>query len=175
MAQRRNDARAKEPTGILAGERRQHFVEELGLMWEQLGYPRMQGRVLGYLMLSNADHVSSAELAEALNASAGSISTATRVLTESSLIRRVAVPGARGHFFRADDDVWGAFLLNERRYLRREQVYAQNVLAELGPQDEGPRRRMQNLHDYMNLVIELHRRSLEEWEAFKRRRDAGEA
>ena len=47
-------------------ESRASLVEEMGLVWAELGEPRMQGRVLGYLMLSNAPYVSSAELAEGL-------------------------------------------------------------------------------------------------------------
>ena len=105
-------------------ESRASLVEEMGLVWAELGEPRMQGRVLGYLMLSNAPYVSSAELAEALHASTGSISTATKILVDEGFIKRVAVAGERSYFFRAEDDVWGAFLVTEGRYLRRRQLFA---------------------------------------------------
>ena len=110
-------------------ESRASLVEEMGLVWAELGEPRMQGRVLGYLMLSNAPYVSSAELAEGLHASTGSISGATKVLVDEGFIRRVAVAGERSYFFRAEDDVWGAFLATEGRYLRRRQLFAERALA----------------------------------------------
>ena len=96
----------------------------------------MQGRVLGYLMLSNAPHVSSAELAEALHASTGSISTATKVLVDEGFIKRVGIAGQRSFFFKAEDDVWGAFLATEARYLRRRQLFAERALEALGSEDD---------------------------------------
>ena len=165
-APRRRDV----PSGI-TDDLRQQFVEEMGLLWESSGMSRMQGRVLGYLMLSNEPYSSSAELAGALRASTGSISTATRLLVEAGFIRRVAVPGVRGHFFRADDDIWGAFLEGERRYLHRYRQFAEEILTALPEQEEAPRRRLSDMRDYMTWMENHHRQTIQEWEEYKRRRD----
>lgn len=164
------DARGRGESGgqVLDAETRAEYVEEMGLLWQQLGEQRMKGRVLGYLMLSNAPHVSSAELCTALRASAGSISTATRSLAGAGFIRRVAVPGKRGHFFRADEDVWGTFLAGERQYMDDKIAFAEEVLAKLGPEDEAPRRRLANMRDYFNWLKPYHRKMLEDWKEFKR-------
>jgi DNA-binding transcriptional regulator GbsR (MarR family) len=159
---------SSESSRVLDADTRAGFVEEMGLLWQQLGEQRMKGRVLGYLMLSNAPYVSSAELCDALRASPGSISTSTRSLAESGFIRRVAVPGERGHFYRADEDVWGTFLAGERRYMDDRIAYAEHVLATLGPDDEEPRRRLSNMRDYFNWLKPYHRKMLEDWEEFKR-------
>ena len=132
---------------VLTDEERAELVEEFGLIWEELGMMRMVGRVTGYLMLSNAPYVSTAELREALQASAGSISTTTRRLKEFGFIRQVAVAGERSHFFRADDDVWGAFLAAEPPALRRARELAERVLGRLGEGDDSPRTRFENMRD----------------------------
>ena len=153
---------------MLTDARRAELVEEMGLLWDELGMQRMDGRVIGYLMLSNAPHVSSSELREALQASAGSISTSTRRLKEWGFIRQVAVAGARSHFFRADDDVWASFLAHENRAYRRARDIADRVLVQLGKGDDHPRIRFQNMRDYHDWLESDHRDLLARWEERKR-------
>ena len=77
-----------------------NFVEEAGLVFEQTGLPRMAGRVLGWLLISEPPHQSTDELAEALMASKGSISTTTRHLIKCGLVERINLPGVRRDYFR---------------------------------------------------------------------------
>ncbi len=81
-----------------AEERR--YVEEFGIFFEQTGLPRMAGRILGWLLISDLTHQSTDELAEALLASKGSISTMTRLLIRIGLIERISLPGRRRDYFR---------------------------------------------------------------------------
>lgn len=147
------------------------FVEELGLLFEQLGHRRMDGRVLGYLMLSTDPYVSTAELMSELGASAGSISSATRALSEPGFIRRVPVPGSRSHYYRADEDVWGAFLSSEHRFFALRRRLANSVLAALEPENELVRKRMENMHDYFEWLETYHQKMYGDWEAYKAARD----
>jgi len=78
----------------------QNFVEEVGIVFEQTGLPRMAGRILGWLLLSNPPHQSTDELTSALMASKGSISTMTRLLIQIGLIERISLPGVRHICFR---------------------------------------------------------------------------
>jgi DNA-binding transcriptional regulator GbsR (MarR family) len=156
----------------LPDDERAHFVEEMGLIWEELGSARMDGRIVGYLMFSNEPYVSSSQLSTALNASAGSISTATRRLVDVGFIKRVAVSGERSHYFRAEDDVWGAFLAGERRYLRRRAAFASEALTSLQAGDEAPKRRLANMRDYMTWLEQAHHKLLEDWEEYKRERNS---
>ena len=77
-----------------------NFVEEVGIVFEQTGLPRMAGRILGWLSISGSPHQTTGELAEALMASNGSISTMTRFLIRLGLIERMSLPGQRRHYFR---------------------------------------------------------------------------
>ena len=83
-----------------------HFVEEVGILFEQTGLPQMAGRIFGWLLISDPPHQSTAELAEALIASKGSISTTTRLLIQNGLIERVCLPGIRHDYFRLRPDAW---------------------------------------------------------------------
>ncbi len=76
------------------------FVEEVGMFFEQTGLPRMAGRILGWLMISDPPHQTTGELTEVLMASKGSISTMTRLLIRIGLIERVSLPGQRRDCFR---------------------------------------------------------------------------
>jgi len=103
------------------------FLEEFGLFFEQSGMPRMAGRILGRLLLSDPPRQSLDELAEALMASKGSISTTTRLLIQIGLIERISLPGVRHDYFRIRP---GAF----RHALKQgiERVTIMRRLAERG-------------------------------------------
>ena len=83
-----------------------HFVEEVGIAFEQTGLPRMAGRILGWLLISDPSHQSTTEMAEALMASKGSISTMTRFLIQLGMIERLSLPGVRHDYFRLCSDAW---------------------------------------------------------------------
>src|SRR2546421_5044370 len=61
------------------------------------GMPRSGGKLLGWLLIGAPPQQSSAELAAALDLSAGSVSSGTRMLENAGLVRRVAAPGRRGN------------------------------------------------------------------------------
>ncbi|RDG35301.1 transposase [Streptomyces corynorhini] len=146
---------------------RETFVEEMGLLWEAAGSGRMDGRIIAYLLITDIPYVSSGELARALRVSPGSISLATRRLTEAGFLKRHAVPGERSHYFRVDDDVWGSFLAGERSFLDREERLAEQALTLLGPEEEAPRRRLRNMRDYMRYIRGGHHKLLRGWREYQ--------
>ena len=82
------------------------FVEEVGILFEQTGMPRMAGRILGWLSVSDPPHQTTSDLTEALMASKGSISTMTRLLIRIGLIERLSLPGQRRDYFRFKPGAW---------------------------------------------------------------------
>ena len=84
----------------------QSFVEDVGLYFERSGLPRMAGRLLGWLMIADPPHQSTDELAAALMASKGSISTTTRFLIQIGLAERLSLPGVRHDYFRIRPGTW---------------------------------------------------------------------
>jgi DNA-binding transcriptional regulator GbsR (MarR family) len=80
------------------------FIEEVGVVFEQTGLPRMAGRLFGWLLISDPPYQSPSELAEVLSASKGSISTSIRLLTQMGLTERHVIPGSRHDHFRLAED-----------------------------------------------------------------------
>jgi DNA-binding transcriptional regulator GbsR (MarR family) len=83
-----------------------HFVEDFSLYFEQMGYPRMAGRILGWLLICDPPAQSAGELADVLGASKGSLSTMTRLLIQVGLIERAGMPGRRRDYFRIKPGAW---------------------------------------------------------------------
>src|ERR1700736_4180353 len=101
----------------------ERFIEELGMQFEaEAGIPRMVGRILGWLLVCDPPKQSSAELAERLQASKGSISTATRLLARMGLIERVRTRGERFDRFAARAQAWDEYLWREDQFKAPRRV-----------------------------------------------------
>ncbi len=149
------------------------FVEEVGIVFEQTGLPRMAGRIFGWLLISDPPYQSPSELAEALMASRGSISTMTRLLTQLGLIERFGMPGERHAHFRIGSDAWkhlmGRGLEDEIRMFRQ---LAQRGLAILANKTHPSRKWLEEMHDvYAFLERELPV-LLERWEQEHKRSES---
>jgi DNA-binding transcriptional regulator GbsR (MarR family) len=81
----------------LNDERR--FAEDVGLAMAQLGMPPAFGKLLGWLLICEPPSQTSAQLAQALDLSKASVSTGMRMLEGPGLVRRVPLPGHRGHAY----------------------------------------------------------------------------
>ncbi len=80
------------------------FIEEVGVVFEQTGLPRMAGRLFGWLVIADPPYQSPGELAEVLRASKGSISTSVRLLAQMGFIERHVIPGSRHDHFKLTGD-----------------------------------------------------------------------
>jgi len=113
------------------------FAEEVGIVFEQTGMPRMAGRILGWLLISNPPHQSTEQITEALIASRGSVSTMTRLLIQLGLIERISLPGVRCDYFRLRSDAWqhmiGRGLTEEIRMVRQLAVHGLELLGDKTP------------------------------------------
>jgi DNA-binding transcriptional regulator GbsR (MarR family) len=87
-----------------------HFIEDIGLFFEQLGMPRMAGRILGVLLISDPPAQSITDIGQRLGASKSSVSIMARFLIEKGLIERVASPVARRDYFRFKPGGWILYL-----------------------------------------------------------------
>jgi hypothetical protein len=117
----------------------ERFIEEVGVMLElEAGTPRMVGRILGWLLICDRPEQSAAELAEVLQASRGSISTATRLLLRMGFVERVRLRGERFDRFVVQPKAWDEF------FWRPEQFEGPRQVLRLGLdalRDEPPERR----------------------------------
>jgi hypothetical protein len=83
------------------------FVDGTGEWWSKsYGMPPMTGRVFAWLLVCDPVEQTAAQLAEALNASKGSISGATGMLVRARLVDRLHVRGERADRFRMRPEAW---------------------------------------------------------------------
>jgi DNA-binding transcriptional regulator GbsR (MarR family) len=123
----------------------ERFVEELGMLFElEAGMPRMIGRTLGWLLVCDPPEQSAAELAERLEASKGSISTATRALVRMGLIERVRLRGERFDRFAARPEGWDDFMWRDEHFSEPRRVIRLGLEALAGA-PPARRRRLEEL------------------------------
>ncbi len=104
------------------------FVEEVGVVFEQTGMPRMAGRVFGWLLISETCYQSPSELADVVRASKGSISTTVRLLLQMGLVERHIITGERHDHFKISQDA----LPRTIRHGLEEEIKLFRGLAEHG-------------------------------------------
>ena len=130
-------------------------------MLELLGLPRMVGRTLGGLLTAPAQGASAAELAELLQASRASLSTALRQLTLMGLIEQLPKAGGREQRYRVKPGCWAALTEQGNRKLETFRALATEGLAALPPgADPGALREMESFYA---VWLELFPQILDEW------------
>lgn len=129
------------------------FVEEFGIVMAQTGLPRMAGRILGWLLISDPPHQSSEQLVKGLEASKGSISSMTRFLIQVSLIERMSLPGIRRDYFRIRPDAWPNMirrgLEDEIKMVRQLAERAMELLADKPPLTRRWLEEMCNVYNFL--------------------------
>lgn len=111
-------------------EVRSAFIEKVGLIAQNEGLPRIAGRVFA-LLVFDGDVVSFGEIAEHLDVSRGSISSATRLLEDRGLIKRIGKPGQRQDFFRLADKPYENMLGHVAHNLDRAATEINDTLDQL--------------------------------------------
>lgn len=132
------------------------FVEQMGGYFEANGLTRLAGRLLAWLLVCDPERQSSEQLAAALSASSGGISTNARMLSQFGYIERLGVAGDRRTYFRLRPN---AFAAGERQRIRTMadlQAMADAGLHALrgSPPERGRRlQEMRELSAYMETVL----------------------
>lgn len=141
------------------------FVEDVSIAFEQTRLPRMDGRIFGWLMLCDPPHQSPSELAEALLASKGSISSTTRLLIQIGLLERFGMPGVRHDYFRLRTDACQCImkhgLANEIKLFRQ---LAEHGLKLLETKNTLARKRLEDMRNAYAFLEREFPALLERWE-----------
>jgi DNA-binding transcriptional regulator GbsR (MarR family) len=122
------------------------FADVIGLFYEDLGLPRAWGRVLGWLLVCEPDHQSAEDLAEVLQMSRGSISTATRSLIRMASVERQTIRGDRRTYYRIRPGAWTTVFEQQTRHSIRLRELARQGLELLDGEPSQRQDRLQELH-----------------------------
>ncbi|WP_419408534.1 GbsR/MarR family transcriptional regulator [Primorskyibacter sp. 2E107] len=128
---------------------RAEFIETVGQITQSEKLPRIAGRILGLLIFDGVP-VSFGALADELQVSRGSVSTATRTLEDRGLIRRVGMPGERQDFFQLADNPYLNLMRHVKTMLERNCETVRGTAAAI--EDEAARKRVQDFADFYQLM-----------------------
>ena len=130
----------------------QGYLERWGMLFELLGATRMMGRILAWLLISDPPEQSASDIAKAVGASAGSVSTTTRALTQSGMVERLGIPGERSAHFRVRSGVWGQLLRKRMSYIVSMRDLVEEGLELSAGEDEDSTLRLRELGSYCSFI-----------------------
>lgn len=131
-----------------------HFIEDIGLFFEQMGMPRMAGRILGALLISDPPAQSIIDLALKLKASKSSISIMARLLVEDGLVERVASPIPRRDYYRFKPGGWVLYMRQWMGLMSALHQITERGLDLMQSRPEEMRDRLQEAHDMFSNIEE---------------------
>jgi DNA-binding transcriptional regulator GbsR (MarR family) len=151
------------PAGVADPADVEAFVEEIARYFEEAGWPRMAGRLLGALLVAEPREQSAADLAHRLRASRGSISTMSRLLVSVDLVERRTRRGDRREYLRFRDDAWPKVLADKTRWMSDLRRIGERGL-DLYIETDGPAREsLQELVDMMEFFEREWPPLMERW------------
>lgn len=143
-------------------DRERAFVEQTALLLESFGHPRLQGRLVGRLLVCDPPEQSLTQLADWLGVSKGAVSPATRALTRLGLLREVPHAG-REAWFRIDRDAWLEVARFDLQRLRGMYEVAEEGVALLADAPAERSERVREMRDLHAWILERLPRLLDEW------------
>ena len=142
-----------------------HFVEEVGLLFDELGAPRMMGRIVGFLLICDPPHQSSQAIAEYLDASRGAVSTSTRHLVSMGMLERVPVQKERSTFFRMRINAWAEIMRQRTARIKIARELAASGLRLFADASAEHRERLRQFHDFYSHMEKEFQPIIDRWEA----------
>jgi len=135
------------------------------MLFEVLGATRMMGKILGWLLISDPPEQSAADIAIAVNASAGTVSTTTRMLVQASMIEKIGIAGKRSAHFRVRPEMWGSLMKSRLQSIQVMEQMASEGLDVFPEADGEPNIRLRELRSYCRFVNERFPKLFDEWAA----------
>lgn len=149
------------------------FVEQFGLVLQEVGLPRMPARVFAFVLADDAESYTAGELASGLRVSPAAISTAARYLVQIGMLGRERKPGSRSDYYRVyDDDIWSAITMQRLPLLKRNEDFLAEGIKLLSPDRPGGRRIRETLEFYRFTRTEIPA-MLERWREYRRQHRLG--
>jgi DNA-binding MarR family transcriptional regulator len=155
------------------------WVEQVSMLLERDGLPRMAGRVFAWLLVCDPPEQSMEDLAAAVQGSKASMSTMTRLLVQAGLAEKVRTPGARRDQFRVQPGQWQKLWRARIELIQQATALIERGLRLLAARPAGSRARLEELHRQYDFFLyhfpQLLDRLEREWPARAPRPSAARA
>ena len=122
------------------------WVEQVSLLLERDGLPRMAGRIFGWLLVCDPPEQTMEDLAAAVQGSKASMSTMTRLLVQSGLVEKVRTPGSRRDQFRVQPGRWQRLWRSRIELIHQATTLTGRGLDLLSGKPPAARARLEELH-----------------------------
>lgn len=143
------------------------FVENIGMIMERYGLPRIGGRIMGLMMLDDKP-LSLDDIAQLLGVSRASVSTNLRLSEMAGLAKRVARPGDRRDYYVGTEDMWyQGIKASKQEGVTQMGDAARAALPNIPPDDIVARDRLQEMIDFSEFFVERLEQLMEDWEVYK--------
>lgn len=129
-----------------------HFIEDIGLFFEQMGLPRMAGKILGVLLIADPPAQSITDIGNRLSASKSSISIMARLLVDRGLIERVASPLPRRDYYRFKPGGWILYLRSWLELMSALHQITERGMALIREKNGTEDERLLEAHDLFSLL-----------------------
>ncbi len=123
----------------------------------------MAARTLAVFLFTDQDSVTAGEIAERLEASAGSVSAAIKSLLSVGLIERLPAPGSRREHYRLRDDAW-AVLFTSQNTVIQVMLQAAQAGIDTTTADDPAHRRLTQMRDFYQFMLGEIPTLLERWQ-----------
>jgi DNA-binding transcriptional regulator GbsR (MarR family) len=140
-----------------SGDIRGEFAEQLAMIYEQVGLPRMAGRILGWLLVCEPAHPTLDELARAVHGSKASMSTMSRLLEQMGIAQRHRRPGEKRDRIGIRPDVWSELSRREAALARSIRELCDRTIEALPDRGDAKQRLWGYRAQYAFLEQELPR------------------
>ncbi len=122
------------------------WVEQVSMLLERDGLPRMAGRIFAWLLVCEPPEQTMEDLGAAVQGSKASMSTMTRLLVQSGLVEKVRTLGARRDQFRVQPGQWQKLWRARIELIQQATALAERGLDLLAGRPAGSRIRLEELH-----------------------------
>jgi DNA-binding transcriptional regulator GbsR (MarR family) len=138
------------------------FIEKFCIIAEQDGFPRIAGRIMGFLLLHEGPYTLD-ELAEEVRISKTSASTNARLLEQHGIIERVTRAGDRRDFYRLSEDHWEKMFDVVMKRMKRFHDVLDHTIESLPAGEEYGRRRLVEAQRFHAFLLDQLDSRIEEW------------
>ncbi len=128
------------------------WVEQVSMLLERDGLPRMAGRIFGWLLVCDPPEQSMEDLASAVQGSKASMSTMTRLLVQAGLVEKVRPPGARRDAFRIMPGQWRTLWQSRMAMIQSATELTAWGLRLLAGRPPASRVRLEELHRQYSFI-----------------------
>lgn len=138
------------------------FIEQIALLLEGDGFPRIAGRLFGLLLLT-PDPLSLDDLADHLGVTKASISVNVRLIEQKGVVERIGMPGDRRDYYRIAEDVVERAMKQRVARITQFQAAIGTVLAATKTRRGSATERLEQMDEGFRFLLENTNRALAEW------------